>query len=268
MSTPTAARVSNGNAAHWYQRDGTPMHFVERSDGKGTRPATLRDARKLGLLPSPTSILKVLRAPQLEAWLIEQACLAVLTAPRKEGEELDAFVERVLHTERQQDEQAQKARDLGTQIHAAIEAVLTGEQCPKELEPFVMPSIERIKVLGIVSSTEIVVVGKDYAGRVDCIIEGTATTVLDFKTTGAVKLPNQGYWEHQLQTAAYAMALYPQRNPLQTAVLYISTRTPGECALCISADWSAAWQSFEHLLKYWQIANDYNPAAIAGRMGV
>jgi hypothetical protein len=234
------------------------MHFVDRSDGKGTRPATLRDAKKLGLLPSPTSILKVLRAPQLEAWLIEMACLAVLTAPRKEGEELDAFVERVLHTERQQDEQAQKARDLGTQIHAAIEAVLTGGQCPKELEPFVLPAIGQAKTLGRVSRTEIVVVGNGYAGRVDCILEGTSTTVLDFKTTGAVKLPNPAYWEHELQTSAYAKALGTD-SPIQTAVLYISTRTPGELSLCVQKEWASAWLAFEHLLAYWRIANDYSP---------
>src|SRR6185503_9066761 len=76
----TAARVQSAEAAHFYTKTGEPMHFIERSDGQGTRPTTLRDAKKLGLLPSPTSILKVLRAPQLEAWKMEQAALAVLTA--------------------------------------------------------------------------------------------------------------------------------------------------------------------------------------------
>ena len=232
------------------------MHFVERSDGKGLRPATLRDARKLGLLPSPTSIIKVLRAPQLEAWLQEQAVLAVMTATRNPGEALDAFIERVLHTERQQDEQAAKARDLGTQIHAAIEASLTGKPCPKELEPFVMPAVEQAKSLGRVRSTETVVVGKGYAGRVDCILEGTSTTILDFKTNGAVKLPTTAYWEAELQTAAYSKALGTD-GPIQTAVLYISTRTPGEVSLCVQKEWETAWLAFEHLLHYWQISNDY-----------
>jgi hypothetical protein len=238
------------------------MHFVERSDGKGLRPATLRDARKLGLLPSPTSIIKVLRAPQLEAWLQEQAVLAVMTATRNPGEALDAFIERVLHTERQQDDQAAKARDLGTDIHAGIEAVLSGKPCLlAELEPLVLPAVEKTKSLGRVRSTETVVVGKGYAGRVDCILEGTSTTILDFKTTGAVKLPAKAYWEAELQTAAYAKALEPKTalHPIQTAVLYISTRTPGEVSLCVQPKWENAWLAFDHLLNYWQISNDYSP---------
>lgn len=260
MSTPTAARLVSESTSHWYHPDGRSCHEVERSDGKGMRPTTLRDARKLGLLPSPTSIIKVLRAPQLEAWKTEMACLAVLTAPRMEGEELDRFVDRVLNVEKQQDEQAKKARDLGTDIHGGIESVLTGQECPKELEPFVLPAVEKAKTLGRVRSTETVVVGKGYAGRVDCILEGTSTTVLDFKTTGAVKLPNPAYWEHELQCSAYAKALGTD-SPIQTAVLYISTRTPGELSLCVQKELATAWMAFEHLLAYWQIANDYNPAA-------
>jgi len=254
----TAARVQSAEAAHFYTKTGEPMHFIERSDGQGTRPATLRDAKKLRLLPSPTSILKVLRAPQLEAWLIEQACLAVLTAPRKEGEALDAFVERVLHTERQQDEQAQKARDLGTKIHDALEGVLSGRaECPVDVASFVAPAVACVSVFGRVRATESVVIGNGYAGRLDCIFEGNATTVLDFKTTGSLKLPTTAYWEHQCQTASYAKAI--SDSSVQTAVLYISTKTPGELSLCVQENWSKAWAAFDHLLKYWQIANDYSP---------
>src|SRR5436190_23373532 len=47
--------------------------------------STLRDARKLGLLPSVTNILGVITKPELTAWLQEQAVLAALTLPRLEG---------------------------------------------------------------------------------------------------------------------------------------------------------------------------------------
>ena len=262
MSTATAARPANGIQSHWYQRDGTPMHFVERSDGKGTRPATLRDARKLGLLPSPTSILQCLDKPALTTWKIEMACLAVLTAPRKPGEELDAFVERVLHTERQQDEQAQKARDLGTQLHAAIEAVLTGEQCPKELEPFVMPATEAMKQFGTVQSTEAVVVGDRCAGRLDATFwNGSVTTIVDIKT--ASNPPIKGSWlEHRLQLSFYAKALDNGGGPLQTANVYIGTKAPGIVVVDIHTDWRETYdRGFKPLLQYWMFANDYDPSA-------
>ena len=37
-------------SGHWYQADGTPAYEIKKPGG-GMRPATLRDARKLGLLP-------------------------------------------------------------------------------------------------------------------------------------------------------------------------------------------------------------------------
>jgi hypothetical protein len=260
----TVARPTTSDSAHFYTKDGQPMHFVERSDGKGLRPATLRDARKLGLLPSPTSILKVLRAPQLESWLTEQACLAVLTAPRKEGEDLDAFVERVLHTERQQDEQARKARDLGTEIHAGIAAVLSGKPCLlAEHEPFVMPAIEAMKVFGDVMLTEKVVVGDRCAGRLDAIFnDGTTRTVVDLKT--ATNPPLKGSWlEHKLQLSMYAAAIAFPDIPveLRTANVYIGTRAPGIVVVDVHADWRHTYErGFKPLLDFWMFANNYDPA--------
>lgn len=192
------------------------------------------------------------------------ACLAVLTAPRKEGEELDAFVERVLHTERQQDKQAQKARDLGTQIHAAIEAVLTGEQCPKELEPFVMPAIAEMKQFGTAQSSELVVVGDRCAGRLDATFwNDSITTVVDIKT--ATNPPIKGSWlDHRLQLSFYAKALDNGGGPIQTANVYIGTKTPGVVVVDVHKDWRETYErGFKPLLDYWCFANDYNHAAIA-----
>ncbi len=259
----TAARVQNGGLAHWYSQTGEPMHFVERSDGKGTRPATLRDAKKLGLLPSPTSVLKVLRAPQLEAWLIEQACLAVLTAPRKEGEALDAFVERVLHTERQQDEQAAKARDLGTAIHDAIANALQGVNYPADLDGFVLPAIAQMRQFGKMRGCEFVVVGQGCAGRLDAWFEDDSgkQTVIDVKTTS--NPPLKGSWlEHKLQLSFYGKAL-PLAITDQTANVYISTKVPGVVAVDIHKDWATTYeQGFLPLLQYWQFANDYRPESL------
>ncbi len=254
-SGSTAARPVSTDSAHWYFPDGRPCHSVPRATGYGDRPTTLKDARKLGLLPSPTSILKVLRKPELESWLIETACLSVLTAPRLAGEDLDAFVKRVLQDERQQDEQARKARDLGTDIHAGIEVVLNGRPCAPDLEAVVLPAMAKIREqFGAVDATERVVVGNGYAGRADCVF---AHTVLDVKTTGAKTLPSQAYWEARCQAAAYAKAIGPQITT--TAILYVSTMVPGELSLCVQTDWEREWRAFECLLAYWQEANDYFP---------
>ena len=88
--------VPRESASHWYYPDGTPLHEVPRADGKGTRPTSLRDARKLGLFPSVTNVLSILAKPGLEAWKQEQAILAALTLPRTENEPLDEFARRVV----------------------------------------------------------------------------------------------------------------------------------------------------------------------------
>jgi len=258
----TAARVQSAEAAHFYTKAGESMHFIERSDGQGTRPTTLRDAKKLGLLPSPTSILKVLRAPQLEAWKMEQAALAVLTAPRKEGEALDDFVERVLHTERQQDEQAQKARDLGTKIHDDIASVLKGLPCPKDTEQYVMPAVKEMQRFGVMRGSEFVVTGDRCAGRLDVWFENQTTqqqTVVDVKTTS--NPPLKGSWlEHKLQLSFYGKAL-PLAMSDQTANVYISTKTPGVVVVDVHPDWAQTYEhGFKPLLQYWCFANNYDPS--------
>ena len=57
--------MNTTTGGHWYTQDGKPMHWVDKADGKGTRNTTLRDARKLNLLPSVTNILKLLNNPEL-----------------------------------------------------------------------------------------------------------------------------------------------------------------------------------------------------------
>src|SRR3954471_18181417 len=97
-------------ASHWYLRDGTPFHDVEKKDGTGIRPATLADARKVGALPSVTNVLGVLAKPGLDAWKIEQGIMAALTLPRLAQEPLDLFARRVVVD---MGEQVERAADFG-----------------------------------------------------------------------------------------------------------------------------------------------------------
>ena len=63
-------KLFNPENAHWYRRDGEPLHSVPSAKGE-PRPTTLRDARKLGLLPSVTNVLGVIAKPELTAWVQE-----------------------------------------------------------------------------------------------------------------------------------------------------------------------------------------------------
>lgn len=244
---------------------GEPFYEVPYSDPrKGMRKATIADARKVGALPSVTTILKILHKPALVDWLIEQAVLVALTSPHKPGEELDAFIQRVLHEERQQDQEAQKARDLGTAIHAAMETAMNGQQIPEELAPWVRGPVEALKARGSVVSTETVLVGDGFAGKTDLITQENVTDWLwDFKS--AKKLPDPakgGAWsEHRLQLAGYAAAYSKTVDcPVKTANLYISTIEAGKFVICEHDDWRSTYScGFLPLVQHWQWANNYKP---------
>ena len=51
-------------SGHWYLPDGAPAYEIRGTNGK-VRPVTLRDARKLNLLPSVTTIMQCAAKPQL-----------------------------------------------------------------------------------------------------------------------------------------------------------------------------------------------------------
>ena len=86
-----SALVKAEQSSHWYTQDGKPFYEIENKSAPGTmRRVTLRDARKLNLVPSVTTITGVISKPQLEAWKIEQAILASLTLPRTPKESDDS----------------------------------------------------------------------------------------------------------------------------------------------------------------------------------
>ena len=102
------------------------MHEILKAGGDGMKATTLRDARKLHLLPSVTGILDVLDKPALKTWLRKQAALATLRVPpRQEAESEEYWLDRVLA---EADKQVVSAADLGSEIHDALEkAIETGE---------------------------------------------------------------------------------------------------------------------------------------------
>lgn len=268
----TIAKVRNTDSSHWYFRDGKPCFELEKKDGSGMKTPTLADARKLSLLPSVTTILKLLAKPELQAWIVEQAVLSVLTTPRKiDGntgrlETDDVFVQRVLHDEKIQDQEAQAARDKGIEIHAAMEDYFQGREISPELRPWIEPAAKALSAYGELVATEKILVGPGYAGKTDLImIQPEVWWIFDFKT--AKKLPEKGAWrEHVLQCAAYAKAYSllldnntPVHAPVRTGNVYISTTEQGKFVIAEHEPWGAAAAAFDHLVALWQWQNNYVP---------
>lgn len=112
------------SSSHWYGLDATPYHRIIGKNGN-ERNTTLADAKKLGLLPSTTTITGIVANPSLEAWKQEQILYAALTLPKLEDESSNDYVTRVILDSR---EHSKKAAEKGTLIHNAIEKYITDKK--------------------------------------------------------------------------------------------------------------------------------------------
>jgi hypothetical protein len=247
-------------STHWYDRDGSPMYEVVARDGT-MRPATLRDARKFGWYPGVTSIIRCAAAPGLELWKQNQVLLAALTLPRGAGENDESFCKRVISDS---GEQARKARDRGTEIHAAIQGHYEGKPPSIDMHPYVR---------GVAAVIQQNFAGAEWVAERPCanpLGYGTKADlssvdiVLDFKGADfdAAQAATLKTWdEHAMQLAATREAL---RMPgAECAIVYVSRVTPGLCRVIRvdEPELCRGWEMFRGLLTYWQAKADYWPAA-------
>jgi len=257
-------------AGHWYQPDGTPAHRIATADGAGERVTTIRDAKRLGLFPSVTSILGILAKPGLETWKLNQVALATLRAPRQEAESDEYWCNRVRDVAF---EQVEEAADLGTSIHAAVDNALNNSAYPPDLAVYVKPVVAWIASTGIrITRREEVLVNppEGYAGRVDALFEfgEFGLGIIDLKTrkTAAGK-PVTPYEGQGMQLAAYAAAAYGTAvlPKVLAANVYISTTEPGRVEVCKRAAVDELYLDFLAACRLWRALRSYDPRRPACR---
>ena len=237
-------------SGHYYTRSGEPMYTVKANNGRD-RNTTLRDARKLDLIPSVTTILNVAAKPGLEAWKQQQILLAALTLPKHEGESIDAYAERVIQDSKQQ---AQDARDLGTDIHAKVQNAFEGgsdNDYSVSVKAILRHAYDDQEWISEQSFAH----PQGFGGKVDLHCEAA---VIDIKTKafGPEDEP-AGYEEHLMQLAAYRQGLLLPNA--RCANLFVSTTHPNLVSLFewSNADVTRGWKMFESLLRFWQAKNNY-----------
>lgn len=247
-------------SGHWYSQDGSPAYEVQAKDGT-MRPTTLRDARKLGLRPSVTTVLGILAKPGLEQWKMQQTILSAMTLPRLEGESLDDFAARVILDSKAQ---GQAAAQLGTEIHASLDKAYGGLPYPPEHDVYVKAVQEAIFLKygeqeWIAEASFAHHLG--YGGKVDL---SSSAVVIDFKTTAfdqekVDKKQVGGYDEHIAQLGAYQMGLGFLNAKL--ANVYVSTSVPGLVYIkeYDKEESIKGFAIFSLALRLWQTVKDYRP---------
>lgn len=249
-------------SGHWYTQSGEPAYTIKGSNG-AERNTNVRDARKLGLVPSVTTVCNLEAKPQLTRWLVNQAMLAAITLPRDPHESDDEFMDRAMFDSQQQ---TRKAADRGTYIHGLIERAMRdgrvdgiSEQDAAIVQP-VLEWLDKTFPNRSWHPERSFASPLGFGGKIDLL--GTwgdiEAVVIDFKCKSGIAdkgktAKDMAHDQHITQLAAYAYGLgYTEARCIN---LFIDADVPG----CIVVkEWTAdevdqGWAAFECLLKLFKI---------------
>ena len=258
----TTIIARSAESVHWYRQDGGPQYTVKAKDGSD-RSTTLRDARKMSLVPSVTTVMKIAAKPGLEVWKLEQMLLAALTLPRLPQEPEKSFIARVVADSK---ESAKMAAERGTRIHESIEKHYRGE--PNEHSAISKAFEEKIfdhfkthpnqKWETEVSFAH----SMQFGGKVDLFTRPDSSApngiMLDAKSKEfGPEDPVIAYDEHLMQLAAYRNGV--DMPHARCANVFVSVTHPG---LIRVHEWpeeelQKGWKMFQALLTYWKLKNNF-----------
>lgn len=257
---------------HWYSFENnvwSPCYQLPKKNGDGMKAVTLREARELGLYPSVTSILDVIRKPGIEAWKQSELIWSALTIYRKPTESDEDFVSRVVEESEQQSTQA---RDFGSQVHAAAEAFFSNQPIDESVKPYVEQFVAWAKdQVTTVIGSELCCGCEEcgYAGRLDlvCTLKDFGFSVVDFKTQkikknkDGVKQPAfYSEWPRQLAAYAHTFALHSTETLIPSMVsVVIDSSEPGPVYVKRWGEYCHHMEMFRHCLELWCDDRGYIP---------
>lgn len=255
--------------SHFYDKEGSPVYQVPYANGIGLRDTTLRDAKKLNLQPSVTTVTGVLDKAGLLSYFHEQVIKAVLAQPcHRVDEEFKDYVNRIVSASK---EESKKASERGGELHNWLEKYFKDTKChftiPTEISDFIDPIINEISQLNLKNNLSCGSWQPElsfshplgFGGRVDlCCLAGQGI-VIDFKTKNTTdKKKFYKYDEHLMQLAAYREGL--EIPNARCYDIYFSSVEPNiiEVHEWTEEDLQRGWKMFQNLLSYWQLKNKYD----------
>lgn len=229
----------------------------------------LRAARKMSPLPlpSPTTVLSLFKGEGLIRYFKRQMFEAAVTTPRQphwgDAEHFDACM-------RHADEHSKAAREKGGDFHDQVNMFHSGKPVPIGDQDPMMNSYAQWYdryVEGTIS-TETVVIGDGYAGRLDhlCQLKDGRIAITDTKSQDISGRERFSYYpEWVLQLGAYGGAINRFPGPVEGAVdtlvsICISSKPP----FVVEAYYWPKPVAYYHdlfmgCLKVWKEINDYWP---------
>ncbi len=249
---------------HWYDSEGNACHEVVGANGN-LRATSIRDARKLKLYPSYSTIVQaVLAKPGLDVWKQTQLLDAIADLPYDLFD--DAGWRKKVLTKAAS--KSRKASERGTEIHDKLEqAVLQGGIDPTDPDRDIVWPVYNFLMSKFKDKIDIAMIPEQsfvhplgYGGKTDLYCPYNGGWVLDFKTKDFSEGDKvQAYGEHEMQLAAYREGLGIPGAKCYN--LFISVSSPGLFVLVEHEEEALqkAFRKFKALLEYWQVDKDYKP---------
>lgn len=256
-------------SSHWYTSGGGAAHRQPKASGDGERATTIRDAKRLSLLPSVTNVLGVLSKGGLINWQLQQVGLAAFEKRPAEGETPDYYAKRVVSVSKETNEAAQKA---GSSIHSAIESHFKGDEVEEDMRPYVLPieAWKAEKELSFIEHESILVNTKrGYAGMCDVVGLGAGGQmfIIDWKSRTKIGKKVVSYETEVLQIAAYAATRWGEEAVTERKVyganVYLCRTEVGrmEVKVWTPNEIFEAYQTFLSIHQIWRYLKGYDPRA-------
>jgi len=258
----------SGPSSHWYTLKGRPAHRQPKANGDGERSTNVRDAKRLNLIPSVTTILNVLGKSGLVNWQLEQVGLVAFDQRPTDGESRDYYAKRIVGASKETTDDAATA---GSAVHAAIEAFYDGEEVPDDLKPYVtaVESWRESKKLTFIER-ETILVNRErgFAGMCDVVALGAQgqQSIIDWKTRKTSEGKKvRSYETEVMQIAAYAATRWGEEEILKRRVyganVYVSRNEVGrvEVRAWSPGELFEAYQTFLSCHAIWRYLKNYDP---------
>lgn len=233
------------------------------STREGMRPADIRDARKMNLYPSVTTIIALLDKPGLDSWRVEQGIKAarddIFARDRLEEDAGDFWVKEVAKAS---EEYVNWTADFGTELHQGVSHYVRG--IPHigriEVDVVLQPFCDWLSEHFVAEQTERTFVNPTlgYAGQLDLLgVYDGQRCITDIKTQDFIDVQKaQFHEEYPLQLAGYALGVEEPELPRFSFV--VSRSTPGLVAVKQWRDTERDNECWLKLLALWKVWKGYD----------
>ena len=249
--------------SHWYEKAGEPRYEVMGK--KGTRPSTLRDARKYEWVPSVSTVWgDIVSRHMLNKWIQTELMKALHEQINLNSTDVLSFenVEKLARSEF--NKKQQKVMNRGTDIHDHLERYFKKEKVAEEFKPLCQGVEAKLNEVCGPQEWEVEQSFSHplgYGGRTDL---SNDEWIVDFKTKEFPDNPDvkkMVYDDHGVQLAAYDQGipvngLTGSRRLLN---LFIDVGEGHRVLEWEHEDIPRFREMFNSALSLWKLTKKYNP---------